>query len=114
MRTILPIVATVLVCTVTQTRAHDLTGAQLAQAQSPAAAQPAPAAAPGQPAPAAPAPQAAPALQVNPPDTAAAPDSAPSTKTSKPAKKRVAKRGRSYESDEARARSIAAKYGVTW
>jgi hypothetical protein len=45
----------------------------------------------------------------------AAPDSgAPSTNTSKPAKKRVAKRGRSWQSDEARARSIAAKYGVTW
>jgi 2-oxoglutarate dehydrogenase E2 component (dihydrolipoamide succinyltransferase) len=105
MRTILPVVAMALLCP-----------AALAQAQTQdPAAQPAPAAAPAQPAPAAPAPapQAAPALQVNPPE-ASAPDNPPSGKTSKPAKKSVAKRGRSWQSDEARARGIAARYGVSW
>ncbi|HWL21636.1 MAG TPA: hypothetical protein VNS33_18325 [Bradyrhizobium sp.] len=94
MRTILLIAAMALVC---QTAAHatDSPAFKLAQA-SPAdpAAQPAPA------------PQAAPA--------AAAPDAAPPTaKATKPAKKRVAKR-RNWEADEAKARSIAAKYGVSW
>jgi hypothetical protein len=81
--------------------AQDLTNVQLAQAST-APADPAPAA----PA-AAPAPQPAPAAQ-------AAPDAGPPTaKAPKHAKKRVAKR-RSWESDEAKARGIAAKYGVTW
>jgi len=64
-----------------------------------------------QPAPA-PAPLAAPATQPAP-AAQAQPDAAPTAKASKPAKKRVAKR-RSWESDEAKARSIAAKYGVSW
>jgi hypothetical protein len=65
--------------------------------------------APADPAPAAPAvaPTAQPA-----PAAQAAPDAAPTAKA-KPAKKRVAKR-RSWQSDEAKARGIAAKYGVTW
>jgi outer membrane biosynthesis protein TonB len=61
--------------------------------------------APVDPAPAAPTAQPAPAAQT-------APDAAPTAKA-KPAKKRVAKR-RSWQSDEAKARGIAAKYGVTW
>jgi hypothetical protein len=82
--------------------AQDLAKIQLAQA-TPAA----PAADPAPAAPlAAPAAQPAPAAQ-------AQPDAAPAAKASKPAKKRVAKR-RSWESDEAKARGIAAKYGVTW
>jgi hypothetical protein len=64
------------------------------------------------PAPAAPAPAAAPAAQPAP-AAQAQPDATPTTKASKPVKKRVAKR-RSWESDEAKARGIAAKYGVTW
>jgi hypothetical protein len=80
----------------------DLAKIQLAQATPTApAADPAPA-----PPLAAPAAQPAPAAQ-------AQPDAAPAAKASKPAKKRVAKR-RSWESDEAKARGIAAKYGVTW
>ena len=78
----------------------DLARIQLAQT-TPAAPDPAPA-----PPLAAPAAQPAPAAQ-------AQPDAAPAAKASKPAKKRVAKR-RSWESDEAKARGIAAKYGVTW
>jgi hypothetical protein len=65
-----------------------------------------------QPAPAAAAPQAAPAAQPAP-AAQAQPDATPATKASKPAKKRVAK-GRSWQADEAKARSIASKYGVTW
>ena len=85
--------------------AEDLTGVRLAQAQDTPAAQPAPA--PSQ----APAAQGGAAPQASP--TAAAPDAAqPTTKASKPAKKRVAKRR--WETDEAKARSIAAKYGVSW
>jgi hypothetical protein len=81
--------------------AQDPAKIQLAQATSTTpAADPAPAA----PAPAAAAPTAQPAP---------AADAAPATKTTKPAKKKVAKR-RSWESDEAKARGIAAKYGVTW
>src|SRR5882724_231152 len=99
MRTILLIAAMALIC---QTAAHatDSAAFKLAQA-SPAdpAAQPAPA------------PQAAPAAAA---PAAAAPDAAPPTaKATKPAKKRVAKR-RNWEADEAKARSIAAKYGVSW
>ena len=44
------------------------------------------------------------------PETAAAPEAAQS-KASKPAKKVQAKR---HESDEAKARRIAAKYGISW
>jgi len=80
--------------------AQDQPKIQLAQATTTAPADPAPAA----PA-AAPTTQPAPAAQ-------AAPDAAPTAKA-KPAKKRVAKR-RSWQSDEAKARGIAAKYGVTW
>jgi len=81
--------------------AQDPAKIQLAQATSTTpAADPAPAA----PAPAAAAPTAQPAP---------AADAAPAAKTTKPAKKKVAKR-RSWESDEAKARGIAAKYGVTW
>jgi hypothetical protein len=81
--------------------AQDPAKIKLAQATSTTpAADPAPAA----PAPAAAAPTAQPAP---------AADAAPATKTTKPAKKKVAKR-RSWESDEAKARGIAAKYGVTW
>jgi pyruvate dehydrogenase E2 component (dihydrolipoamide acetyltransferase) len=89
----------------TQDPTQDLAKIQLAQATTAPAADPAPAAPAPAPA-AAPAPQAAPAAQ---------PDAAPQTaaKPSKPAKKKVAKR-RSWESDEAKARGIAAKYGVTW
>jgi hypothetical protein len=32
----------------------------------------------------------------------------------KPQKKRVARRGRNWQADEAKAPSIAAKYGVSW
>jgi hypothetical protein len=81
--------------------AQDPPKIRLAQATTTAPADPAPAA----PA-AAPAAPPAPAAQ-------AAPDAAPTTKASKSAKKRVAKR-RSWQSDEAKARGIAAKYGVTW
>ncbi len=80
--------------------AQDQPKIQLAQATTTAPADPAPAA----PA-AAPTAQPAPAAQ-------AAPDAAPTAKA-RPAKKRVAKR-RSWQSDEAKARGIAAKYGVTW
>jgi hypothetical protein len=66
---------------------------------------------------AAPAPQAAPEPQAVPaqaaPAAQAAPDAAtqPIAKPSKPAKNRQAKR---RETDEEKARRIAAKYGVTW
>jgi len=86
--------------------AQDLTKIQLAQATPTAPAT--------EPAPAAPAPQAAPAAPPAP-AAQAQPDASPqpAAKPSKPAKKRVAKR-RSWEADEAKARSIAAKYGVSW
>jgi hypothetical protein len=59
---------------------------------------------------AAPAPEAAPAA---PAPQAAAPDAAtqPAAQPSKPAKKRQARR---RETDEEKARRIAAKYGVSW
>jgi hypothetical protein len=87
-------------------------GCGIAQAQTSAnlrlaQATPAPAAEPAQATPApAPAPDAAPAQ-------AAAPDAAPASaaKPTKPAKKQQAKR---RETDEAKARRIAAKYGVSW
>jgi hypothetical protein len=63
--------------------------------------------APADAAPAAPVPLASPAPQ------AAAPDAAPAASPSKPAKKRVAARRRG-ESQEEKARRIAAKYGVSW
>jgi hypothetical protein len=44
------------------------------------------------------------------PETATAPETAPS-QAAKPAKKVQAKR---HESDEAKARRIAAKYGISW
>jgi outer membrane biosynthesis protein TonB len=84
--------------------ARDLSKIQIAQATTTPAAEPTPAS----PAPAAPAPQPAPAAQAQPD---AAPQ--PAAKPSKPAKKRVAKH-RSWEADEAKARGIAAKYGVSW
>jgi outer membrane biosynthesis protein TonB len=86
--------------------AQDQPTIELAQATTTAPADPAPA----DPAPAAPA--AAPTTAQPAPAAQAAPDAAPTAKA-KPAKKRVAKR-RSWQSDEAKARSIAAKYGVTW
>ena len=75
--------------------AEDLTSFQVAQATSTPSAAPATQAAP------APAPQAA------------APDAPtqPLVKSSKPVKKRQAKR---RETDEEKARRIAAKYGVSW
>ena len=75
--------------------AEDLTSFQVAQATSTPSAAPTTQAAP------APAPQAA------------APDATtqPLVKSSKPVKKRQAKR---RESDEEKARRIAAKYGVSW
>jgi len=106
MRTILLIAAVAVVC---QAPAHakDSTTLKLAQAsQTDSTA--------AQPAPAAPAPQAAPAAAA--PDTAeptAKATSKATSKATKPAKKRVAKR-RNWEADEAKARSIAAKYGVSW
>jgi hypothetical protein len=108
MRKVLLVATLVVVC---QAAYANMNNIKLAQAgrTDPAAAQPAPAA----PAQAAPVPQAAPASQTAP--TAAAPDTAqPTDKASKPAKKRVARRHRSWEADEAKARSIAAKYGVSW
>jgi outer membrane biosynthesis protein TonB len=86
--------------------AQDQPTIEFAQATTTAPADPAPA----DPAPAAPA--AAPTTAQPAPAAQAAPDAAPTAKA-KPAKKRVAKR-RSWQSDEAKARSIAAKYGVTW
>jgi hypothetical protein len=87
--------------------AKDISRVEFAQA-----AQDAPAAAPAPAAPAA-APQAAPAPGVSP--TASAPDSGqPAANGSKPSKKRTARRGRNWQADEAKARSIAAKYGVSW
>jgi len=84
----------------TQDPTQGLAKIQLAQATT------TPAAPAADPVPAAPA--AAPAAQPAP-----AADAAPTAKAAKPAKKKVAKR-RSWESDEAKARGIAAKYGVTW
>jgi hypothetical protein len=87
--------------------AQALTSIQLAQATSaPEAAAPAATVPAAQPAPAAPAPQAAPTAQ-------AAPDASPrpTAKPTKPAKKRAVRR---RETDEEKARRIAAKYGVSW
>ena len=79
--------------------AHALGGTvQIAQATSTPEA-----AAPAQVAPA----QAAPAPQAAAPEAATAPAAQPS----RPAKKRQARR---RETDEAKARRIAAKYGVSW
>jgi hypothetical protein len=106
MRLVLFVATIVVVCQASY--AKDPNSPQVAQA-----AQMDPAAAPATPAQAAPAPQSAPAVQAAP--TAAAPDAAPPTdKVSRPTKKRVARRHRSWEADEAKARSIAAKYGVSW
>jgi hypothetical protein len=85
--------------------AKDVSSLQLAQA-----AQDAPSAAPAAPAPAN-APQAAAAPGASP--TASTPDQ-PAANGSKSQKKRVARRGRNWQADEAKARSIAAKYGVSW
>jgi hypothetical protein len=78
------------------TYAQHPTNVQLAQATPTAPAAPA-----AEPAPAAPVPQAA------------QPDAAPQTaaKSSRPAKKRAVRR---RETDEEKARRIAAKYGVSW
>ena len=100
MRSIL-LIAAMAVAGLAAAHANERSTLMLAQASpqaDPAAAQPAPAA---------PAPQAAPA------PAAAAPDAAPPAKATKPAKKRVARR-HNWEADEAKARSIAAKYGVSW
>jgi hypothetical protein len=107
MRKILLVAAATLTVACQAAYAQDPAKIQIAQATTTTPAAPAADPAPAAPAPAAaPAPQPAPAAQ-------AQPDAAPTTKASKPAKKRVAKR-RSWESDEAKARGIAAKYGVTW
>jgi hypothetical protein len=105
MRKILLVAAATLVVACQAAYAQDPTNVQLAQAST----------TPADPAPAAPAPAAAPAPQPAPAAAQPQPDATPQTaaKPSKPAKKRVAKR-RSWEADEAKARGIAAKYGVTW
>jgi hypothetical protein len=105
MRKILLVAAATLTVACQAAYAQDPAKIQLAQATNTTPAAPAADPAPAAPA-AAPAAQPAPAAQ-------AQPDATPTTKASKPAKKRVAKR-RSWESDEAKARGIAAKYGVTW
>jgi hypothetical protein len=93
MRMILFVAATALLC-------------QAAYAEDAVAPTP-PAPAVAAPAAPAPAPAAAPA-------TAAAPDAGAKT-AAKPAKKKAARGGgRNWQSDEARARSIASKYGVSW
>jgi hypothetical protein len=81
-------------------------GCSAAHAETLTQAAPAPAAEPAQAAP-----QAAPA--VAPAPQAAAPDAAPAptAKPSKPAKKQQVRR---RETDEEKARRIAAKYGVSW
>jgi hypothetical protein len=68
------------------------------------------AAPPAEPAQAAPAPQAAPATAPAPQATAPDATPAPAAKP-KPAKKQQVRR---RESDEEKARRIAAKYGVSW
>jgi pyruvate dehydrogenase E2 component (dihydrolipoamide acetyltransferase) len=110
MRKILFVAATALLCQAAY--AEDAVAPAPPPPPLPPTAAPAPAAAaPAAPAPAtAAAPEAAPAA----PATAAAPDAAPKTAT-KPVKKKAARGGgRNYQSDEARARAIASKYGVTW
>jgi pyruvate dehydrogenase E2 component (dihydrolipoamide acetyltransferase) len=106
MRKILLVAATALLCQAAY--AEDAVAPApppLPPAAAPAPAAPAPAAA----APAAPATAAAPAAA---PATAAAPDA---KSGAKPAKKKAARGGgRNYQSDEARARAIASKYGVSW
>jgi hypothetical protein len=98
MRKIILIAAAVLACGTAH--AQGLTKFQVAQSTAaPADAAPAPVPL-AQPAPA-PAPQAA------------APDATPGPAPAKPAKKRVAARRRG-ESQEDKARRIAAKYGVSW
>jgi pyruvate dehydrogenase E2 component (dihydrolipoamide acetyltransferase) len=114
MRKILLVAATALLCQAAY--AEDAVAPAPPPLPPPAAA-PAPAApaaaAPAAAAPAAPAPAAAAPAAPAAPATAAAPDAGP--KTAKPAKKRAAKGGgRNYQSDEARARAIASKYGVSW
>ena len=92
---------------------------QLAQAQADPGAQAAPAASgPAQ----ASAPQAAPpsepqapaALQAIPPSATGPGCGEPAAQASKPAKRHVVRRERSWQAGEARARAIAAKYGISW
>jgi hypothetical protein len=99
MRCFMLAAAMVLACGTAQAKDHakDLTNLQLAQATPPPQAAPT--------APAAPAPQAAPAAQATPEAAA------PTTAQPKPAKKKQARR---RETDEEKARRIAAKYGVSW
>jgi hypothetical protein len=104
MRKILFVAATALLC-----QAAYAEDAVAPAPPPPPVAAPAPAAA----APAAPAPETAAAPAAAAPATAAAPDATPKT-AAKPAKKKTAKGGRTYQSDEARARAIASKYGVSW
>ena len=114
MRIIVLVAAATLAVACEAAYAQDQPTIELAQATTTAPADPAPAApaaAPTAPAAAPTAPSAAPTAQPAP-AAQAAPDAAPTAKA-KPAKKRVAKR-RSWQSDEAKARGIAAKYGVTW
>jgi hypothetical protein len=107
MRKILFVAATALLCQAAYAEDAVAPAPPPPPAAAPAPAAPAPAAA----APAAPAPATA-AAPAAAPATAAAPDA----KTgAKPAKKKAARGGgRNYQSDEARARAIASKYGVSW
>jgi hypothetical protein len=100
MRIIVLVAAATLAVACEAAYAQDQPTIELAQATTTAPADPAAA------------PAAAPTTAQPAPAAQAAPDAAPTAKA-KPAKKRVAKR-RSWQSDEAKARSIAAKYGVTW
>jgi hypothetical protein len=92
---------------------------QLAQAQAdpgtqavPAASSPAQASAPQAAPPSE--PQAPAALQAIPP-TATGPGSGePAAQASKPVKRHVVRRERSWQAGEARARAIAARYGISW
>ena len=89
MRKIILAAATVLACKAAY--AQTLPNFQIAQATAPAAS---------------PAPAAAPAPQASSRETAI-----PAAQSAKPAKKRHVKR---RETDEEKARRIAAKYGVSW
>jgi hypothetical protein len=97
--------------------AKDVSAAQLAQAQADPGTQAAPAASGPTQAPASQAappsePQAPAALQAVP---ATGPSAGqPATQASKPVKRRVVRQERSWRGGEARARAIAARYGISW
>jgi hypothetical protein len=98
--------------------ARDFSAMRLAQAQADPDAQAAPAT------PAASGPTQAPAAEAAPPSEPQAPAALqaipatgpgqPDTQVSKPVKRRVVRRERSWQAGEARARAIAAKYGIAW